>query len=123
MQKYVTTKLHETIFGSDPLDAERDVFIAAKMGALVSQGNCPPVSRQLHTKNPYESQTSVPWVQRGPLRPEHLDIPDAMRDEHHIALAQKELLKMDQYKAPRDKLVCILNSCKGETRPVPAFRV
>jgi len=46
------------------------------------------------------------------LRPEHLDIPEAMRDENQLALAQKELLKIEQYKAPRDKLVCILNACK-----------
>ena len=36
-----------------------------------------------------------------------------MRDENQLALAQKELLKIEQYKAPRDKLVCILNACKG----------
>ena len=29
-----------------------------------------------------------------------------------MQLAQKELQKINRYKAPRDKLVCILNCCK-----------
>lgn len=29
-----------------------------------------------------------------------------------LQLAQKELQKINMYKAPRDKLVCILNCCK-----------
>lgn len=29
-----------------------------------------------------------------------------------VQLAQKELQKINMYKAPRDKLVCILNCCK-----------
>ena len=29
-----------------------------------------------------------------------------------MQLAQKELQKINMYKAPRDKLVCILNCCK-----------
>lgn len=30
----------------------------------------------------------------------------------HLQLAQKELRKINTYKAPRDKLVCILNCCR-----------
>lgn len=29
-----------------------------------------------------------------------------------LDFARRELLKINQYKAPRDKLICILNSCK-----------
>lgn len=29
-----------------------------------------------------------------------------------LEFAQRELVKINQYKAPRDKLICILNSCK-----------
>lgn len=31
---------------------------------------------------------------------------------HFLQLAQKELQKINMYRAPRDKLVCILNCCK-----------
>jgi hypothetical protein len=29
-----------------------------------------------------------------------------------LLFARRELLKINQYKAPRDKLICVLNSCK-----------
>lgn len=29
-----------------------------------------------------------------------------------LEFAQRELVKINQYKAPRDKLICVLNSCK-----------
>ena len=34
------------------------------------------------------------------------------RNEQSWLLAQKELQKINQYKAPRDKLVCLLNCCR-----------
>jgi len=43
---------------------------------------------------------------------DHLDIaPNLHNDVSHL-LAQKELQKINHYKAPRDKMVCILNCCK-----------
>jgi len=46
------------------------------------------------------------------IRPEHLDIPEEHYNESSWALAQTELCKMNQYKAPKDKLVCLLNCCR-----------
>lgn len=46
------------------------------------------------------------------LRPEHLDLPPELFDDARLATANEQLLKMDQFKAPRDKLICILNCCK-----------
>lgn len=46
------------------------------------------------------------------IRPEHLDIPSGWAEGDHIVMAQKELCRMDDYKAPRDKMVCVLNCCK-----------
>ncbi|RUS24915.1 hypothetical protein BC938DRAFT_472910, partial [Jimgerdemannia flammicorona] len=43
---------------------------------------------------------------------EHLDIPITQHNESFLTFAQSELLKINNYKAPRDKLICILNSCK-----------
>ncbi|KAI4164634.1 MAG: hypothetical protein LQ342_001608 [Letrouitia transgressa] len=48
------------------------------------------------------------WVQE-----EHLDIPpvgDSGR--RFLSLAQQELLKIKTYRAPRDKIICVLNCCK-----------
>ena len=44
---------------------------------------------------------------------EHLDIaPVGPSGEKFLKLAQQELLKMKGYRAPRDKVICILNCCK-----------
>ncbi|KAL7747651.1 hypothetical protein RI367_006940 [Sorochytrium milnesiophthora] len=43
----------------------------------------------------------------------HLDINiSPQTSESFIKVARQELLKMNDYKAPRDKLICILNCCK-----------
>ncbi|KAG2183038.1 hypothetical protein INT44_006019 [Umbelopsis vinacea] len=43
---------------------------------------------------------------------EHLDIPVTQHNESFLTFAESELLKINNYKAPRDKLICILNCCK-----------
>ncbi|KAK2742708.1 hypothetical protein FQN57_005163 [Myotisia sp. PD_48] len=47
------------------------------------------------------------------VREEHLDIPPVgANGKRFLALAQQELLKIKGYRAPRDKVICILNCCK-----------
>ncbi|KAI8051058.1 uncharacterized protein B0P05DRAFT_315767 [Gilbertella persicaria] len=46
------------------------------------------------------------------IREEHLDIPVTADNDSFLTFAESELLKMNHYKAPRDKLICILNACK-----------
>ena len=46
------------------------------------------------------------------IRPEHLDITDSPYNQVTFELAKKEFMKMNDFKAPRDKLICILNCCK-----------
>ncbi|THH27135.1 hypothetical protein EUX98_g7057 [Antrodiella citrinella] len=46
------------------------------------------------------------------IEPKHLDVPEGEGSEGFIMFAQQELLKITHYKAPRDKLICILNCCK-----------
>ncbi|CAA7405940.1 unnamed protein product [Spirodela intermedia] len=83
LEKYVMTKLFNRAFASIPEDVNRDDELYEKM-ALVQQF----------------------------IRPESLDIKPTFRNETSWLLAQKELQKINMYKAPRDKLVCILNCCK-----------
>ena len=48
------------------------------------------------------------WVQE-----DHLDIPRVGDNgRRFLLLAQQELLKIKSYRAPRDKVICVLNSCK-----------
>ncbi|RWR90144.1 vacuolar protein sorting-associated protein 9A [Cinnamomum micranthum f. kanehirae] len=83
LEKYVMTKLFTRAFASLTEDVKRDEQLSEKM-ALVQQF----------------------------IRPENLDIKPSLQNETSWLLAQKELQKINMYKAPRDKLVCILNCCK-----------
>ncbi|PKA59522.1 Vacuolar protein sorting-associated protein 9A [Apostasia shenzhenica] len=83
LEKYVMTKLFNRAFASLPEDVQRDEELFEKM-ALLQQF----------------------------IRPENLDIKPQFQNETSWLLAQKELQKINMYKAPRDKLVCILNCCR-----------
>ncbi|KAH0583015.1 hypothetical protein H2248_010902 [Termitomyces sp. 'cryptogamus'] len=48
----------------------------------------------------------------GWIEERHLDIPEGEGSTGFLLFAQQELLKINHYKAPRDKLICILNCCK-----------
>ncbi|KAI9752573.1 MAG: prolyl-tRNA synthetase [Chaenotheca gracillima] len=49
----------------------------------------------------------------GWIREEHLDIQSVESSgKRFLNLAQKELLKIRTYRAPRDKVICVLNCCK-----------
>ncbi|KAL9065251.1 MAG: hypothetical protein Q9157_007540 [Trypethelium eluteriae] len=49
----------------------------------------------------------------GWVREEHLDIkPIGEKGRKFLKLAQQELLKITSYRAPRDKVICVLNCCK-----------
>ncbi|WCJ44570.1 Vacuolar sorting protein 9 (VPS9) domain [Euphorbia peplus] len=83
LEKYVMTKLFTRVFASLPDDVKADEQLSEKM-SLIQQF----------------------------IRPENLDIKPIFQNETSWLLAQKELQKINMYKAPRDKLVCILNCCK-----------
>ncbi|KAL8744449.1 MAG: hypothetical protein Q9190_003300 [Brigantiaea leucoxantha] len=49
----------------------------------------------------------------GWVHEEHLDIPPVGDGgKRFLAMAQQELLKIKTYRAPRDKIICVLNCCK-----------
>ncbi|KAK1302216.1 Vacuolar protein sorting-associated protein 9A [Acorus calamus] len=83
LEKYVMTKLFNRAFASLPEDVKHDEELSEKMSLL----------QQF-------------------IRPENLDIKPTFQNETSWLLAQKELQKINMYKAPRDKIVCILNCCK-----------
>ncbi|BEI83225.1 hypothetical protein CcaverHIS002_0310930 [Cutaneotrichosporon cavernicola] len=47
------------------------------------------------------------WVEE-----KHLDVPEGEAAQGFLGFAEQELLKINHYKAPRDKMICILNCCK-----------
>ncbi|KAK4188744.1 putative vacuolar protein sorting-associated protein 9 [Podospora australis] len=49
----------------------------------------------------------------GWVKEDHLDIPPVSDSgKRFLKLAQQELLKIKSYRAPRDKIICVLNCCK-----------
>ncbi|KAG0599658.1 hypothetical protein M758_12G169700 [Ceratodon purpureus] len=82
LEKYLMTKLFSRAFSPFPEEVEHDQRLSEKMAML----------QQF-------------------IRPEHLDIPPNFHESSWL-LAQKELQKINTYKAPRDKVVCILNCCR-----------
>ncbi|KAF3440949.1 hypothetical protein FNV43_RR19235 [Rhamnella rubrinervis] len=83
LEKYVMTKLFSRTFPSSPGDTKLDLEISEKVNLLQSF-----------------------------LKPEHLDIPLVLRNDASWLLAEKELQKINAFKAPREKLLCIMNCCK-----------
>ncbi|KAI9201263.1 hypothetical protein LWI28_020891 [Acer negundo] len=83
LEKYVMTKLFTRTFAPLPEDVKIDQEISEKICLL---------------------QTF--------LRPEHLDIPAVLQNEASWLLAEKELQKINGFKAPREKLLCIMNCCR-----------
>ncbi|KAK1313463.1 Vacuolar protein sorting-associated protein 9A [Acorus calamus] len=83
LEKYVMTKLFNRAFASLPEEVKHDEELSEKMSLL----------QQF-------------------IRPESLDIKPTFQNETSWLLAQKELQKINMYKAPRDKIICILNCCK-----------
>ncbi|KAF2296990.1 hypothetical protein GH714_014141 [Hevea brasiliensis] len=83
LEKYVMTKLFSRTFTASPEDVKIDREIFEKIQLL---------------------QTF--------LRPEHLDIPKFLQNEASWLLAEKELQKINAFKAPREKLLCIMSCCR-----------
>ncbi|WVQ71948.1 hypothetical protein IAR50_001490 [Cryptococcus sp. DSM 104548] len=48
----------------------------------------------------------------GWIREKHLDVPEGEAAVGFLGFAEQELLKINHYKAPRDKMICVLNCCK-----------
>lgn len=77
------TKLFDILFRRYPQDQSKDVTLMTRL-------------RQLQF-----------------LEPVHLEIPEDKGYKRDLWLAaMRELSKMDEFKAPRDKLICLVNCCK-----------
>ncbi|XP_031259910.1 vacuolar protein sorting-associated protein 9A-like isoform X2 [Pistacia vera] len=83
LEQYVMTELFSRTFSSTPEDLKIDQEIYEKICLL---------------------QTF--------LRSEHLDIPVVLQNEASWLLVEKELQKMNAVKAPREKLLRIMNCCR-----------
>lgn len=86
LERFVLSKIYRVVFAPSPSDLERD--------------------KQLKTRI-----SDLSWIE-----PRHLDIKLDMslpKVQRMLAVAVEQLRNWNTFKAPRDKMVCILNACKA----------
>ncbi|KAF7076205.1 hypothetical protein CFC21_080895 [Triticum aestivum] len=83
LEKYIMTKLFDRTFAASPEDAAADAEVSDKIGLL----------------------------QRF-VRPHHLDIPKVLNNEASWLIAVKELQKINSFKSPWEKLLCMMSCCQ-----------
>ena len=82
LEKYIMTKLYKKTFSPTIEDIEIDSKLSSKLSKFKR------------------------------IRPEHLDIVPSVVEDVKISTALEELRKINNYKTPRDKIICMSNSCK-----------
>ncbi|SHO78053.1 Similar to S.cerevisiae protein VPS9 (Guanine nucleotide exchange factor (GEF)) [Malassezia sympodialis ATCC 42132] len=76
--------------------------------AIAAEGHWPVQSDDLERDRMLTERIRLfAWV-----REEHLDVPRGAHSERFYRFAAQELNKINHYKAPRDKTICLLNCCK-----------
>ncbi|KAF6234373.1 hypothetical protein HO173_007406 [Letharia columbiana] len=112
MEKLVMNRLYSQTFSP---------AIPAPAPALIAKGKRKAVERAIGPGRKGQHQEDIErdeilaqkvriygWVQE-----KHLDIPPiGDNGRRFLMLAQQELLKIKTYRAPRDKIICVLNCCK-----------
>jgi hypothetical protein len=82
IEKYLMTKIYARAWCPSDIEIQKDAALTSKMDLL----------RELITA-------------------EHLDIPAPFQNEQAFQMARTEILRVNNYKAPRDKLTCVINWC------------
>ncbi|RPB05348.1 hypothetical protein L873DRAFT_1825137 [Choiromyces venosus 120613-1] len=75
----------------------------------------PPQANPTHQEDVERDEVLAQKVRiYGWVREEHLDIQDTITESGRkfLDLAVNEMIKMGSYRAPRDKVICVLNCCK-----------
>ncbi|KZF26433.1 hypothetical protein L228DRAFT_242909 [Xylona heveae TC161] len=111
MEKLVMNRLYSQTFSPAIPPPQPIPGAKAKRRGDVVLG---PGRRGQHQEDVERDEVLAQKVQiYGWVREQHLDIkPVGPGGRKFLTLAQQELLKIKNYRAPRDKVICILNCCK-----------
>jgi hypothetical protein len=82
LEKLLMLKIHSAAFSCDPSDDETDRLIYRRIKKLIH------------------------------LKPINMEIPPEFEMPDVWSRAGEELLRINSYKVPRDKLICVINTCK-----------
>ncbi|KAI9890711.1 MAG: hypothetical protein M1814_003641 [Vezdaea aestivalis] len=111
MEKLIMNRLYSQTFS--PAIPAQQANAASKGKRKQTDG--PPLGRRgQHQEDVERDDVLAQKVQiYGWVQDKHLDIPPISNNsKKFLILAQQELLKIKGYRAPRDKIICVLNSCK-----------
>nr|OQO18689.1 hypothetical protein B0A51_12239 [Rachicladosporium sp. CCFEE 5018] len=116
MEKLVMNRLYSQTFSPaipPVLSSPRKVAKGGRSAMDAANPNGP--GRRGQHEEDVERDTVIAQKIRiyGWIKEEHLDI-ESINDKGRsfLTLAQQELLKINTYRAPRDKVICVLNTCK-----------
>ena len=111
LEKYVLTKIHAQVFGASALDVERDEALSQRLSAL-------SFVRPEHLEIPAshagleEGRGGGGGATSSSNNSSSSSLSSSSPAARALALAQRELSRVNAFKAPRDKLVCVLNACR-----------
>lgn len=118
MEKLVMNRLYTQTFSpAIPAPSAPNTPRKGRTGRLAADAASPhgPGRRGQHEED-VERDAVIAQKMRiyGWIKEEHLDIQPVTgeKSQKFLAMAQKELLKINTYRAPRDKVICVLNTCK-----------
>lgn len=113
MEKLVMNRLYNQTFSPaiPPMETPSPAKSRRRNQAAATQ---PPGRKGQHQEDVERDAVITQKIRiYGWIREEHLDIPPVNdKGRKFLVLAQQELLKINSYRAPRDKVICVLNACK-----------
>lgn len=114
MEKLVMNRLYSQTFSPAIPPVEVASPTKGKRTRNQAQSSSAPGRRGQHQEDVERDSVIAQKIRiYGWIREEHLDIaPVSEKGQKFLVLAQKELLKINSYRAPRDKVICVLNCCK-----------
>lgn len=116
MEKLVMNRLYSQTFSPAIPSAAGGSRKAGKNGGSAADMANPhgPGRRGQHQEDVERDEVIAQKIRiYGWIKEEHLDIqPINDKGRKFLTLAQQELLKINTYRAPRDKVICVLNCCK-----------
>lgn len=114
MEKLVMNRLYSQTFSPAIPPVEVTSPTKSKRNRLLNPASTAPGRKGQHQEDVERDSVIAQKIRiYGWIRAEHLDIaPVSEKGQKFLLLAQKELLKINSYRAPRDKVICVLNCCK-----------
>ncbi|KAJ9630830.1 hypothetical protein H2203_001355 [Taxawa tesnikishii (nom. ined.)] len=114
MEKLVMNRLYSQTFSPAIPPPEPTSPVKGRKGRSQATSPQGPGRRGQHQEDVERDAVIAQKIRiYGWIKEQHLDIaPISDKGRKFLVLAQQELLKINTYRAPRDKVICVLNCCK-----------